>query len=76
MPPLPGARVPILLIYGDSDSVVPHQENSALVYERYKALGGAVEQIVKPGRDHHPHGLADPRPIVDFFEKVRRKAVR
>jgi pimeloyl-ACP methyl ester carboxylesterase len=67
------ANVPILLIYGDSDKVVPHQENSALVYDRYKALGGAVERVVKPGQDHHPHGLTDPRPIVEFFEKVRMK---
>jgi pimeloyl-ACP methyl ester carboxylesterase len=67
------AKVPILLIYGDSDKVVPHQENSGLVYDRYKALGGPIERILKPGQDHHPHGLTDPRPIVEFFEKVREK---
>ncbi len=71
--PLARARIPILLIYGDRDNVVPHRENSELVYDRYKALGGHVERIVKPGQDHHPHGLADPRPIVEFFEKVRTK---
>jgi pimeloyl-ACP methyl ester carboxylesterase len=71
--PLANAKVPILLIYGDSDKVVPHGENSALVYDRYKALGGPVERIVKPGQDHHPHGLADPRPVVEFFERVRIK---
>jgi pimeloyl-ACP methyl ester carboxylesterase len=71
--PLARAKVPILLIYGDSDKVVPHRENSALVYDRYKSLGGAVERVVKPGQDHHPHGLTDPRPVVEFFEKVRMK---
>jgi pimeloyl-ACP methyl ester carboxylesterase len=71
--PLARAKVPILLIYGDNDTVVPHRENSALLYDRFKALGGAVERIVKPGQDHHPHGLADPRPIVEFFEKIRIK---
>ena len=36
----------------------------------YKAMGGPVERIVKPGADHHPHGLTDPRPIVAFFERA------
>jgi pimeloyl-ACP methyl ester carboxylesterase len=71
--PLAVAKVPILLVYGDSDRVVPHSENSEVVYNRDKALGGPVERIVKPGQDHHPHGLSDPGPIVEFFE-TRRKA--
>ena len=70
--PLAKARIPIFLVYGDSDKVVPHLENSEVVYTRYKALGGPVERIVKPGQDHHPHGLTDPRPVVDFFEKIRK----
>lgn len=70
--PLAKAKIPILLVYGDSDRVVPHLENSEVVYTRYKALGGPVERIVKPGQDHHPHGLTDPRPVVDFFEKIRK----
>ena len=68
------AKVPMLLIYGDSDTVVPHPENSGLLYDRYKGMGGPVERIVKPGQDHHPHGLSDPWPIVQFFEKVRIKS--
>jgi hypothetical protein len=60
----------MLLVYGDSDKVVPHKENSELLYERYKALGGPVERIVKPGADHHPHGLTDPKPIVEFFQPM------
>ncbi|MDR3632760.1 MAG: alpha/beta hydrolase [Isosphaeraceae bacterium] len=68
--PLAAAKVPVLLVYGDSDKVVPHRENSEVVYDRYKALGGPVERIVKPGKDHHPHGLDDPGPIVAFFERA------
>jgi pimeloyl-ACP methyl ester carboxylesterase len=71
--PLAKAKVPILLVYGDSDRVVPHRENSELVYDRYKALGGPIERIVKPGQDHHPHGLTDPQPIVEFFERARNR---
>ena len=68
--PLAGAKIPILLVYGDHDRGVPHSENSQVVYDRYKALGGPVERIVKPGQGHHPHGLGDPTPIVGFFERV------
>lgn len=69
--PLAKAKVPLLLVYGDSDKVVPHLENSEIVFGRYKKLDGPVERIVKKGGDHHPHGLPDPKPVVDFFEKVR-----
>jgi pimeloyl-ACP methyl ester carboxylesterase len=69
--PLAEAKVPILLVFGDADRSVPPRENSEVVHDRYGALGGPVERIVKPGQDHHPHGLPDPRPVVGFFEKAR-----
>ncbi|AMV29842.1 Alpha/beta hydrolase family protein [Gemmata sp. SH-PL17] len=65
--PVAKAKLPLLLVYGDKDLAVPHVENSELLYNRYKALGGSVEQIVKPGQDHHPHGLKDVTPVVKFF---------
>ncbi len=71
--PLAEAKIPILLVYGDSDRTVPHRENSEVVYERYKVLGGPVERITKPGQDHHPHGLSDPHPVVEFFERAWRE---
>jgi pimeloyl-ACP methyl ester carboxylesterase len=69
--PLAKAKIPLLIVYGDSDTVVPHAENGGLVYTRYKALGGPVERVVKPGQDHHPHGLKDVRPVVNFFRAAR-----
>ncbi len=70
--PLADAKIPILLVYGDADRLVPPGENSGFLFDRYKALGGSIERIVKPGQDHHPHGLVDPKPIVEFFENARR----
>lgn len=67
--PLAKAKVPVLAVVGDADKVVPLAENSAIVKERYTALGGTMEMIVKPGVDHHPHSLKDPAPIVDFVLK-------
>jgi alpha-beta hydrolase superfamily lysophospholipase len=69
--PLAKAKVPLLLVYGDSDKVVQHRENSELVFERYRALDGPVERVVKKGADHHPHGLTGPAPVVTFFEQAR-----
>lgn len=65
--PLAKAGVPLLLVYGDADKLVPPRENSEVVYERYRALGGHAARVVKPGQDHHPHGLADVTPVVRFF---------
>ncbi|MFO0909698.1 MAG: alpha/beta hydrolase [Isosphaeraceae bacterium] len=69
--PLATARIPLILVYGDHDTVVPHTENSERLYERYKAMGGPVVRFIKPGQNHHPHGLADPTPVVDLFERAR-----
>lgn len=65
--PLATAKVPLLHVYGDADTVVPWDENTKIVAERYEKLGGHITLIRKPGADHHPHGLPDPKPIVDFI---------
>lgn len=68
--PLAEAKIPILLVAGDSDRVVPFEENGGIIASRYKALGGEVAVILKPGCDHHPHGLPDdPTPILDFIDR-------
>lgn len=65
--PLAKAHIPILSICGDADDVVPMAENTTLVEEGYRKLGGEIKVIVKPGVGHHPHSLKDPKPIVDFI---------
>ncbi|EAQ81065.1 GDSL-type esterase/lipase family protein [Blastopirellula marina] len=67
--PLAKAGVPLLHVYGDADDVVPWDENTGVIAERYKKLGGDIQLIAKPGVGHHPHGLEDPTPIVDFVVK-------
>ncbi|MBL9174913.1 MAG: alpha/beta hydrolase [Verrucomicrobiales bacterium] len=65
--PLAEARVPLLLVFGDADDVVPWDENSGVIAERYPKLGGSVQLIRKPGVGHHPHGLEDSTPIIEFL---------
>jgi lysophospholipase L1-like esterase/pimeloyl-ACP methyl ester carboxylesterase len=66
---LADARVPLLHVYGDADDAVPWDENTGVLAERYRRLGGSITLIPKPGVAHHPHGLQDPTPIVEFILK-------
>ncbi len=64
--PLARAKVAIIHVVGDTDEVVPVAENTAIVEERYRKLGGEIRVIHKPGIGHHPHGLEDPSAVVQF----------
>ena len=65
--PLAAAKVPLLHVYGDADKVVPWDENTGVIAERYRRLGSSIKLIAKPGVGHHPHGLYDPATIVEFI---------
>jgi pimeloyl-ACP methyl ester carboxylesterase len=67
--PLADARIPIIHICGDADEVVPYPENTAILKDRYEKLGGEIVVIIKKGLKHHPHGLEDPTPVVNFILK-------
>ena len=71
--PLAKAKVPLLHVFGDADDVVPWEENTGVIAERYKALGGDITLIRKPGIGHHPHGLEDSTPIVEFIAKHAKR---
>jgi len=47
------AGVHIFHIHGDSDEVVPLEENSAELYRRYLRLGGKMQLIVAEGQGHN-----------------------
>ncbi len=60
------AQIPILCVCGAADTIVPMKENTDVLEERYRALGGPIKVIAKPDCEHHPHSLEDPTPIVEF----------
>ncbi|HTN19151.1 MAG TPA: prolyl oligopeptidase family serine peptidase [Pelobium sp.] len=64
---------PMLHVCGDADEVVPMQENTFPFVKLIKEAGGEIALILKPGGKHHPHSLKDPKPIVDFILKARKK---
>jgi pimeloyl-ACP methyl ester carboxylesterase len=61
--------IPVMLVYGDSDDVVPYEENGAILEKYYRENGGKIVAIGKENCGHHPHGLSDNTPIIEFVEK-------
>lgn len=57
-------QVPLMLVIGTADKVVPPHENGELLRKAYLAAGGPVRIWRKPGKDHHPHGLNPVGPLL------------
>ncbi len=49
---LAAARVPMFIVHGDSDFVVPLDENGGLLKQRYESLGGPITLKVIPDEGH------------------------
>ncbi|MBC8290611.1 MAG: hypothetical protein H8E37_09865, partial [Planctomycetes bacterium] len=65
---LAAARVPIFHLQGDSDRVVPHEKNSGLLAERYKAFGGPVKVELIKGQGHNMWpGWFNSQRLTDFM---------
>ena len=65
-------NIPIFLVYGDSDDVVPYHENGMILERYYKANGGNIVARGKAGCGHHPHGLEDRAELIAFVEKYSK----
>lgn len=68
--PLIDAGVPVLVVAGGNDDVVPYRDNAGILEERFTKAGGDFQAIVKAGGGHHPHSLHDPTPIVEWAYRV------
>ena len=64
---LAAAKVPIFHIHGDSDVVVPLEQNSSEVANRYKALGAEMTLKVVEGQGHNMWvGWFQDQQLIDF----------
>ena len=61
------ARIPVIGVCGDSDKVVPYENNMKIVRNILAQSSSPVELILKQGVDHHPHSLENPKAVVDFI---------
>ena len=68
------SQIPILLLYGRSDTVVPPKENCELFISRYQEAGGKNLTVRPRGMwGHHPHGVDDTdSSIANFFLNAAR----
>jgi pimeloyl-ACP methyl ester carboxylesterase len=74
--PLAEAKIPVIHVVGDTDDVVPVSENTGVLEQRYRALGGEIRVIHKPAVGHHPHGLDDVQPVVEFILQKTAQALK
>ena len=69
-----GNDIPVVLVAGDSDMTVPYAENGAVLTDYYQKNGGRIKFWVKPGCDHHPHGLTgEEATVVDTIEAFAKE---
>lgn len=60
-------NLPVMLVAGGADSVVPFFENSFYLADEYLKNGGKLKLYLESWRDHHPHSLEQPNEIVRFI---------
>jgi pimeloyl-ACP methyl ester carboxylesterase len=72
--PLAKAGVPLMHIHGDNDTVVPLENNSGLVKQRYDPLGGQmILEVVQGGGHDMKHHWFQSRTLVDFMMRHARQ---
>ena len=61
-------NIPLLIIAGGKDEVVPFDKNAGLLIDYCQKNNIQITKIVKPECLHHPHCLEDVQPICDFIK--------
>jgi pimeloyl-ACP methyl ester carboxylesterase len=64
---LAAGKVPMFVVHGDSDVVVPYDDNTGLLKQRYQAAGGPITVKVIPGEGHKVSpSFFESQELVDF----------
>lgn len=69
IPDLIQNRIPVVMVAGDSDQIVPYCENGKLLADAYRKAGVDIETYIKAGCNHHPHGLDEPKLVLHSMLK-------
>lgn len=67
IPALLDKKIPVMMVAGGSDKVVPYHENGILLQRAYENACLEISVVIKPECNHHPHGLEDPNEAVAFI---------
>lgn len=60
-------KIPVVLVAGLSDPIVPYHENGLYLQQAYEAAGVDIQCHLKPGCAHHPHGIEDNESVIQFI---------
>lgn len=66
---IPAIKAGVYLVscHGTADKVVPYEDNAAPVVKLWQEHQGRLKIFAKEGGDHHPHGLPDPKPLIELL---------
>ncbi len=65
--PIVKNHIPIVLLSGGSDTIVPYEHNGKIIKDTYRRWEVPMKSIVRPYSGHHPHGLSEPTPVVNYL---------
>lgn len=65
--PLAKNKIPVMLLSGGADDIVPFQRHGKIIKDVYKRWNAPIKSVVRPNSGHHPHGIDNPVPIVDYL---------
>jgi pimeloyl-ACP methyl ester carboxylesterase len=60
-------HIPVVLVAGLADLIVPYHENGKYLQMAYEASQVDFVCYLKPGCDHHPHGLTENEEVIAFI---------
>ena len=66
--------IPVAIVAGAVDDVVPWPLNGRIFARDFVAAGGALFLQIKPGCGHHPHSLEDVRALCGFLSAAALRA--
>ena len=64
--------IPLLIIAGGKDEVVPFEKNTGKLMQYCKDNCIDINAMVKEDCKHHPHSLEDVNPIIDFLNNYQK----
>jgi hypothetical protein len=61
------AGVFLVSCHGTSDKTVPYVDNAGVLVDFWEKSKGRFKVFPKEGGNHHPHGLPDPKPLINLL---------
>ncbi len=61
------ADIFLISCHGTADKTVPYEDNAGVLVDFWEKSKGRFKVFPKEGGNHHPHGLPDPKPLIDLL---------